>query len=161
MNDLFPYLCPFADCNLKDKMWGVRAEWETHLNKQHPIPNAQEGNTQRYAFTCNICSRTFHLDDLSRKEESQNPVCIFRNSHYAKHMERIASSVVKDYGPSQSALSRTQIPKERPKQHRRRKRRSGSANGHRPSSSRDEEEAMSGWSSESSTGSRGIKSAQK
>ena len=172
MNDLFPYLCPFADCNLKDKLWGVRSEWETHLNKQHPIPNAQGGNTQRYAFTCNICSRSFHLDELSRKEESQDPVCIFRNSHYADHMERIASSVVKDYGPPlpgrmvrisstvgeihppySSALSRTQFPRKHPKRRRRRKSRVGIASGHDSWSSGHDEEAMSGWSSESSAGS--------
>ena len=173
-------------------MWGVRSEWESHLNKQHPVPNAQGGNTQRYTFTCNICSRNFHLDDLSRKEESQNPACIFRNSHYADHMERIASSVVKDYGPPppgrmeripstvmkdygppspgrmvsipstvgeihppcSSALSRTQFPRKHPKRRRRRKSRVGIASGHDSSSSGHDEEAMSGWSSESSANSQ-------
>ena len=155
MKDLFPYLCPFADCNLKDKMWGVRSEWETHLNKQHPIPNAQGGNTQRYVFTCNICSRTFLTDDLSRKEESSNPVIIFRNSHYADHMERIALSVEKDYGPRPPDLSQMRVPKKHSKRRRRRKYRAGFASGHDSSSSERDEEAMSGWSSEGSTGSRG------
>ena len=170
MNDLFPYLCPFADCNLKDKMWGVRSEWEAHLNNQHAIPNAQVGNTQQYIFTCKICSRTFFIDDLSRKEESSNPILVFRNSHYADHMERIASSIVKDYGPGDadhtkgtapSAERRAfpptsiKIPKKHSKRRRRRKYRAGSASGHDSSSSGRDEEAISGWSSEGSTGSRG------
>ena len=155
MHDLLPYLCPFADCNLKDKMWGVRSEWETHLNKQHPIPNAQGGNTQGYAYTCNICSgRTFHLDDLSRKDESQNPICGFRNSHYADHMEGIASSAMKDYGPGSSIQPRTPITKKHLKRRRRRKRCVGIVSDNDSSSSGHDEEAMSGWSSESSAGSQ-------
>ena len=155
MNDLFPYLCPFADCNLKDKMWGVRSEWETHLNNQHSIPNVQGGNKQRYVFTCNLCSRTFHIDDLSWKEECSNSFRIFRNCHYADHMERIAAAVVGDYGPASSAPSRMRIPKKHSKQRRRRKYRAGFASGHDSSSSGRDEEAISGWSSEGSTGSRG------
>ena len=155
MNDLFPYLCPFADCNLKDKMWGDRSEWETHLNDQHPIPNAQGGDTQRYAFTCKICSRTFQSDEHCRREESNNPFCIGRNSHYADHMERIALSVVKDYGPGSSALSRTHIPKKHSKQRRRLKYSPDLASDHDSSSSGRTERAISGWSSEGSTGSEG------
>lgn len=145
MLDILPYLCPFADCSLKDKMWGVRSEWETHLNKQHPIPDAQGGGTQRYAFTCKICSRTFHNDEHWQ---------IFRNSHYADHMERIISSVVKDYGPDSSA-PRTQIPKKHSKQRRRLKYSPGLASDHDSSSSGRDEQAISGWSSEDSTGSEG------
>ena len=158
MRDLLPYLCPFADCNLKNKMWDVRTEWETHLNEQHPIPNAQGGDTQRYAFTCKICLRTFQIDDHSREEEFSNPACHFRNSHYADHMERIASSVVEDYGPRSSALSRRRIPKRRSKLsklHQRRGHRPGLASGRDSSSSGRDEEAMSGWSSEGSAASRG------
>ncbi len=148
MHDLLPYLCPFADCNLKDKMWGVRSEWETHLNKQHPIPNLQGGETQRYAFTCKICFKNFHSDVLSQRE-----LCIFRNSHYAEHMKRIASSAAKDYSPESSALSRTQTPKKHSKQRRRFKYSPGLASDHDSSSSGRDEEAISGWSSEGSTGS--------
>ena len=145
-------------------MWGVRSEWEAHVNNQHPIPNAQGVNTQRYVFTCKICSRNFFIDDLSRKEEPSNPVLTFRNDHYADHMERIASSVAKDFGPGDadhpkrttpSAMkSPVQIPKKYPKRRRRRKYRAGSASGHDSSSSGRDEEAISGWSSEGSTGSR-------
>ena len=106
MAHLLPYLCPFADCNLQNKMWGVRLEWETHLNDQHPIPHAQGGETERYAFTCNICPRTFHSDDHSLREESNNPFCVFRNSHYADHMERIALSIEKDYESGSPAKPR-------------------------------------------------------
>ena len=159
MRDLLPYLCPFADCNLKDRMWGVRSEWETHLNHQHPIPNAQGGDTKQYAFTCKICRRTFHSDDHGLEKDSNSPFFTFRNSHYGDHMERIASSVVNDHGPASSACKRKQSPKSHVK--RRRKNRTGSelASGHDSSpSARDtssSEEAMSGWSSEGSTGSQG------
>lgn len=155
MRDLLPYLCPFADCNLKDKMWGVRSEWETHLNDQHPIPNAQGGDTKQYSFTCKICRGTFHSDDRSLGEESNDPFCTVRNSHYADHMERIASSVMKDYGPDSSASSRYQTPKSHVKRRRKHRYRSGLASGHDSSSSGRDEEAISGWSSESSTGSQG------
>ena len=106
MAHLLPYLCPFTDCNLQDKMWGVRLEWETHLNDQHPIPQAQVGGTGRYAFTCNICRRTFHSDNDSLREEANSLFCVFRNSHYADHMERIALSVEKDYGFGVLAIPR-------------------------------------------------------
>ncbi len=154
MHDLLPYLCPFADCNLKDRMWGVRSEWETHLNDQHPILDVQGRDMQRYAFTCKICPRTFHIDDHSRKNESSNSFCFFRNSHYADHMERIASSVLKDYGPDSSAPSQMQV-KKRSKRRRLLKYRASFANGHDSSSSGRDEEAISGWSSEGSTGSQG------
>ena len=155
-------------------MWGVRSEWETHLNDQHPIPNPQGGDTQRYVFTCKICSLTFQSDEHCRREESNNPFCIFRNSHYADHMERIAlsgvedyrlsyadhvkeidSSAAKDYSQGSSALSRTQIPKKHSKQRRRLKYSPGLASDHDSSSSGRTEQAISGWSSESSTGSQG------
>ena len=171
MHDLLPYLCPFADCKLKYRMWEFRSEWEIHLNVQHSIPNAQGSNTQ--SFTCNICSRTFLSDDHSLRLEANKSFSVFRNSHYADHMERIASSVLKDYSPSpdgrmarllstlekihppsSSALSRTQFPRKHPKRRRRRKSRVGIASGHDSSSSGHDEEAMSGWSSEGSTGSR-------
>ena len=155
MRDLLPYLCPFADCDLKNRMWDVRLEWETHLNEQHPFPTAQGRETQRYAFTCKICLRTFMIDDHSREEEFRNPACQFRNSHYAEHMERIASSVVNDYGPRRPDLSWTRDPKKHFKRRRRRKRRAGSTSGHDSSFSGRDEEAISGWSSEGSTGSRG------
>ena len=113
MHDLLPYLCPFADCNLKDRMWGVRSEWEAHLNDQHPIPNGQGGDMQQCAFTCKICPRTFHSDEHIRREEPNGPLGILRNSHYADHMERIALSVLKDYGPDSSALSQMRIPKKK------------------------------------------------
>lgn len=136
MQDLLPYLCPLADCNLKNKMWGARSDWETHLNDQHSIPDVQ---SERYAFTCNICCRTYGESD---KSGGTTPA-----SHYAEHMERIASSVVKDYGPGSFAW-RKRTANKKPKRRRRHRYRSGS------SSERDEE-AISGWSSESSTGSRG------
>ena len=151
MHDFLPYLCPFADCNLKDKMWGDRSEWETHLNKQHPIPNPQPGETQRYAFTCKICCRTFYSGLHSQRESYM----LVRNSHYAEHMERIASSAAKDYSQDSSALSRTQIPKKHSKQRRRLKYSPGLASDHDSSSSGRDEQAISGWSSESSTGSQG------
>ena len=135
MQDLLPYLCPLADCSLKNKMWGARSDWETHVNNQHFIPNEQ---FERYAFTCNICCRKFRGTDST----------ISPASHYAEHMERIASSVVKDYGPDSSAWSRKRTSKIHPKRRRRHGHRSGS------SSERDEE-AISGWSSEGSTGSQG------
>ena len=143
-------------------MWGVCSEWEAHLNDQHPIPNAQGGDTQGYGFTCKICFRTYH-------GESSNRILFKRISHYADHMERIASSTVKDYGlgdadpapsavtnycPNSFALPRMQIPKKHSKRRRRRKYRAGSASGHDSSSSGRDEEAISGWSSEGSTGSR-------
>ena len=158
MRDLFPYLCPFADCKIKNKMWDVRSESETHLNEQHPIPTAQERETQRYAFTCKICLRTFQIDDHSREEEFSNPACLFRITNIADNMERIASSVVDDYGPYSSAPSRRRVPKRRSKlskTRRRRGHRPGMGSGHDSSSSGRDEEAMSGWSSEGSAGSRG------
>ena len=139
-------------------MWGVRSEWETHLNDQHPIPNAQGGDTKRYAFTCTICRRTFRSDDRSLREESNRPFCILRNAHYADHMERIAWSVVKDYGPGSSASSGSsgkQTPKSHVKRRRRHRYRFGLASGHDSSSSGRDEEAIAGWSSEDSTGSQG------
>ena len=136
-------------------MWGVRSEWESHLNDQHPILNAQGGDTKQYAFTCNICRRTFHSDDHSLREEGNNPFCTFRNSHYGDHMERIASSVLNDYGPDPSAISEKRTTKSHVKRRRRQRYRFGSPNGHDSSSSEHDEGAMSGWSSEGSTDSLG------
>ena len=147
MQDLLPYLCPFADCNLKNKMWGIRSDWETHLNDQHSVPNAQVVDTERYAFTCNICCRTF--------KDSDNYCCSSPTSHYAAHMEKIALSVRTDYSPDASASSRKQTPKSYVKRRRRHKYRSGFASGHDSSSSGRDEEAISGWSSEGSAGSQG------
>ena len=155
MPDLLPYLCPFADCDLKDKMWGVRSEWETHLNDQHPIPNAQGGDTNQCAYTCKICRRGFNSHGNKLRKESYDRFCFFRNSHYANHMERIASSVMPDYGPLSSTSPRRQNLKPDVKRRRRRNYRSGLHSGHDSSSSGHDEEAISGWSSEGSTGSQG------
>ena len=137
-------------------MWGVRSEWETHLNDQHPIPNVQGGDTQHYAFPCKICLHTlFSSYDYDLSEESNKPLFIFRNSHYADHMERIALSALRDYSPGSSTPSRMQMPKKHSKRHRRLKYRPGLASDHSSSSSGRDEQAISGWSSEGSTGSEG------
>ena len=135
-------------------MWGVRSEWNSHLYVQHPISNAHGGDTKRYAFTCEICRQTFRTDG-SLREDSYKRFFIFRNSHYADHMERIAWSVVKDYGPDSSAISGKRASKKHPKRRRRHKYVSGFTNVHDSSSSGRDEEAISGWSSEGSTGSPG------
>ena len=151
MYHLFPFLCPFADCDLKDMMWPNDLEWEHHLNDRHPIPNPQADDAQRYTFTCKICLQTFF-------GERHREIHIIRTSHYAGHMERIASAVVIDYGPGTSASPRRRNSKKRFKPSKLRRRvgyRAGSASSHDSSSSGPDEEAMSGWSSEGSVDSQG------
>ena len=133
-------------------MWGNRLEWEDHLNDQHPITSVLNGDSQRLFFVCRVCAQTF-VDDHGGGDEARNP-CTFRNSHYADHMERIALSVLTDCEPttpvaSTSALQMP-IPKNQSKRRRRRQNRTFHASGDDSSSPGYDEEAISGWSSESS-----------
>ena len=141
-------------------MWGVRSEWETHLN-EHPIPNAEGGDIQRYTLTCKICSRTYGREEYVRREEPNNPFCNLRNSHYAEHMERIALAVGQNYGPGSSSQPQTRVPVKRFKRRRRLKKSADFGSGHGSSSSSGhDKEAMSGWSSEGSTGGRDYKEGE-